>query len=208
MPAQQVLLGPIFAALSYGRSQSGETVALQRCWLVRAAHRWRQPFSERPPRLSGRCDLTASNKNALGPFSSRPLRFAAGLIFMELILKNFFKPPQPRGPASVAEHDMVLQCALEPYPPARPGHRTHLAHHFRRLHPPDRLSHVDRQPECMIQRLQRNRMLSDIRAFSGPCAHVRGGMRRWFVAHARMYVCMFVRYLSRARDRDERGWRM
>ena len=45
---------------------------------------------------------------------------------------------------------MVLQCALEPYPPARPGHRTHLAHHFRRLHTLARLSHVLRLSDFMI----------------------------------------------------------
>ena len=86
----------------------------------------------------------------------------AGVIILESILKNFFTPPQPRVTASVAHLDMVLQCALEPYPPARPGHRTHLAHHFRRLHPLVRRSHVLRLSPSMIQRVWRNACLSDM----------------------------------------------
>ena len=118
--------------------------------------------------------------------------------FLELILEKIFTPPQPRVTASVADMDMVLQCALEPYTPARPGHRTYLAHHFRRLHPLVRRSHVDRLSESMIERLRRNDGLLDIQAHCIPCAHVRGGMRRSKGDSLRMHVTYFVRYLSRA----------
>ena len=126
------------------------------------------------------------------------------MIFLELILEKIFAPLQLRGTASVADLDMVLQRALEPYPPARPGHRTHLAHHFHRLHLLVRLSHVLRPTESMIQRLWRNGGLVDIQALGAPCAHVRGGMRRSKDDSLRMHDTCFVRYLSRTRERDSR----
>ena len=82
-----------------------------------------------------------------------------GPIFLELILKNFFAPLQPRGPASAADLDMVRQCALEPYPPARPCHCTYLARYFQRLHTLGRLSHVLRLSDFMIRTFVAQRWL-------------------------------------------------
>ena len=130
------------------------------------------------------------------------------MIILELILKNFFTPLQPRVTASVADLDMVRQCALEPYPPARPCHCTYLARYFQRLQTLARLSHVDRQPESMIQRSRRNTVLPDILARCAHCALARGGMQRSNGTCLRMHVTCFVRYLSRARERALAGWRM
>ena len=117
-------------------------------------------------------------------------------------------PLQPRGTASVADLDMVRQCALEPTAPARPGHCTHLAHHLQRLHPLVRLSRVDRQPESMIQRFSCNAWLSDIHALCRPCSHVRGGMRRSKGDSLRMTCHMFYATCVPRGEHAERGWRM
>mgnify|MGYP001402677070 CR=1 FL=1 len=58
----------------------------------------------------------------------------------------------------------------------------------------------------MIWRLWRNDGLLDIHAHSAHCAHVRGGMRRSKGEPLHMHVTCFVRYLSRVREYDERGW--
>ena len=143
-------------------------------------------------------DQLTVNKNALRPFSPRPLRLATGLNFLELILEKIFAPLQQRGTASVADLDMVPQCALEPTQPARPGHRTYLAHHFQRLHPLVRLSHVLRPTESMIQRLWRNGGHVDIQALGAACVHVRGGMRRSKGDSLRINVTCFMRHVSLA----------
>ena len=138
------------------------------------------------------------------------MRFATGLIFLELIVEKIFAPLQPRGTASVADLDMVRQRALEPTQPARPGHRTHLAHHFQRLHPLVRLSHVDRQP---VSKAVDTRFFVQRRAviYSG----AQRTMRECAGRHAKVerrpssYDChMFYAACVPRGEHAERGWAM
>ena len=154
---------------------------------------------ERPPPLSGRCDQLTVNKNALRPFSPRPLRLATGLNSLELILEKIFVPPQPRGTARVPDLDMVRYNArLNPTRPlglaTAPISRT-ISNVYTRSFVS--LRWTDSQGLRFSVRGATGGLL-DIHAHSAHCAHVRGGMRRSKGDSLRMHVTCFVRYLSRA----------
>ena len=185
------------------------TFALQRRWLVRSTHRWRQHSLERPPPLSGRCDQLTWNKNALRPFSPRPLRLATGLNFLELNLEKIFAPLQLRGTASVADLAHGATTRTRTLPAARSARPPHPSRTPFPTLTPARLSLSCGQTLRVYDRASTAQRWAA--GYSGALRTMRACAGRHEKVERRLsaYAChIFCAVLVPRGEHAERGWQM